>query len=528
VRRRATRLTALACAAAALVVAGCGGGDDGGGEETAGPATIVPDDAPAYIEVSIRPEGEARDAAEAAAGKILGTDDPGAKLVALIEDIAADQGSDFSWDEEVAPWLGERVGLFPTSLAGETETGLVFETTDPEKALEFVRTEDNVSGPERDYQGTSFQIDSDGDAFGIVDDFLVSAPPKGFKRIVDSADSASLADSDAYKDAVDGLPDDRLATLYAVPRNFFEAIPNDEIDPEGRRILLKAMGDSADTPVLGDLTASAENLTLELSAAGGDVETEQSSLLSQVPAEAWLALGLGDIGEAIGNGLDSAESAKVRGADRESIISAVEEETGINIEEAAGALGKGALFVQGTTTSDLRGALIVQSSDEQVSADLLDALESLISSQAGGAVQVQSLSPESSTSSESGGTEITQTGFQIEVPDLPQPVQVIQSGNRIIAGYGGGIVGEILNASGKSSGLTGTPAFEAAEGAVGSLGVDAFVALKPVFELADNLGAGDDPGFRQAKPYLDKLDYLTVGSGSEEERTVVRLIIGLK
>jgi hypothetical protein len=523
---RARRLGApIACGAVVLVLAGCGGGDD---EESVdvGPAAVVPPHAPFYLDASVRPEGGARDGAEAAAGKILGSDDPGGTLISLIDDAAAAEGEEFNWEEDVAPWLGEKVGFFPTSLAGESEVALIAETTDSEAALEFARTSLGVSGPERDHNGTSFQIDSDGDALGTVDDFLVSAPPKGFKRVVDAAQEDSLGDSDQFQDSIEGLSEDRLATLYAVPRDFLEAIPEEEIDREGRNIFLKAIGDSADTPVLGDLTASEDKLMLELSAAGGTVETEQSNLLNQVPGEAWFALGLGDIGGAIQNGLDSVESAEVKGLSGEELRSQLDELTGLDLEQVAQALGAGALFVQGDSTLDLRGALIIQSHDEEVSAELLDSLESLISAEAGtSGVSVSSLSTEVSASS---SETTTQTGFQVESPDLPQPIQVVQQGNRIIAGYGGGIVGEIVNSSGKASGLTGTRGFRAAEEALGSLGVDSYLSFKPALELAENLGAEDDPDFDSAKQYLNSLAFLATGSGTDGDRALVRLVVGLK
>ena len=199
----------------------------------------------------------------------------------------------------------------------------------------------------------------------------------------------------------------------------------------------------------------------------------------------------------------------------------------LDLDQVARALGGGAIFVQGTSTSDLRGALIIQSGDETVSAELLDSLESLITAQAGtSGVRVTSLTSETSSSTSSDTT--TQTGFQVESEDLPQPIQVVQQDNRIIAGYGGGIVGEIINSSGKTSGLTGTPGFKAAEEAVGSLGVDAYLSFQPIFELAENLGADDDPGFQNAKRYLNSLDFLAVGSGNEGDRALLRLVVGLK
>jgi Protein of unknown function (DUF3352) len=529
---RALQALAAFGALLAMAVVGCDGDDEEG--VGVGPAEIVPLNAPAYFDLSVRPEGGAREGAEAAAGRILGSDDPDGTLVSLVEQAASDD-ADFDWDDDVAPWLGEKVGLFPTSLAGKGELALIAETTDPDKALEFARTDESLNGPEREYNGVGFQIDSeDGDAVGIVDDFLVSATPKGFKRVVDAAQGDSLGDSGEFKDSIESLPDERLATLYAIPRDFLEAIPEEEIDREGRNIFLKAIGESADTPVLGDLTASADELTLELSSGGGTVETEQSPLLAQLPTEAWLGVGLGSLGGAIQNGLDSIESAEVKGLSGEQVRSELEEQTGLDLEQVAQALGGGALFVQGTSSFDLRGALIVQSRDEAVSAELLDSLESLITAQAGTSeVQVTSLSAETSTSTggttaDSGSEEVTQTGFQVEASDLPQPIQVVQQGNRIIAGYGAGIVGEIINSSGKDSGLTGTPGFRSAEEALGSLGVDSYLSFKPVFELAENLGADDDPDFKSAKQYLNSLDFLAIGSGNEGDRALIRLVVGLK
>jgi hypothetical protein len=528
---RFRRFGALAVpgAALALAIGGCGSSEEEKSVEV-GPAVVVPVNAPAYFDISVRPEGDAREAAEAAAGKVLDSEDPGPTLTSLLEQAAAAEGGDFNWDEDVAPWLGEKVGFFPTSLAGESEVALIAETTDAEQALEFVRSQEDVNGPEREFNGTSFQISPRGDAIGIVDDLLVVGPPKGFKQVVTAAEESSLGDSEQFKDAIGELPDERLATLYAVPRDFLEAIPEEEIAPEDRNLFLKAIGESADAPVLGDLTASADQLELELSAAGGAVETEQSNLLAQLPNEAWLALGLGDIGSALQSGLDSIESAEVKGLSGEQLRSQLDELTGLDLDQVTQALGGGAIFVQGTSTSDLRGALIVQSGDEAVSAELLDSLESLITAQAGSSgVRVTSLTPETSSSTGGTGSETsTQTGFQVESEDLPQPIQVVQQDNRIIAGYGGGIVGEIINSSGKTSGLTGTPGFTAAEEAVGSLGVDAYLSFQPIFELAEGLGAEDSSGFQSAKRYLNSLDFLAIGSGGEDDRALLRLIVGLK
>ncbi|HEY3434737.1 MAG TPA: hypothetical protein VGK41_03710, partial [Solirubrobacterales bacterium] len=61
----------LLAALAALVVVGCGSSDDGdsGGTD---PAAVAPAGAPVFINVTIRPEGEAKANIEALAQKIAG------------------------------------------------------------------------------------------------------------------------------------------------------------------------------------------------------------------------------------------------------------------------------------------------------------------------------------------------------------------------------------------------------------------------------------------------------------------------
>ena len=65
-------LLALICVLS-LVAAGCGSSTSSGGDE---PASAVPANAAFYADATVRPEGDLRDDALAAAGKILRTDDP--------------------------------------------------------------------------------------------------------------------------------------------------------------------------------------------------------------------------------------------------------------------------------------------------------------------------------------------------------------------------------------------------------------------------------------------------------------------
>jgi hypothetical protein len=518
----------LGALAAAGALAACGG-DDGGDE--GGPASVVPASAPAYVEIVVQPEGEAADDAEAALAKVTGSDDPGGDIVSLLERGSREEGdTDFDFSEDIEPWLGERMGVYPSSLEGDTETTLVIETTDSDAALESVREQEDATGEEQEYEGHTFELDSDGDAFGIVDDFLVFGPPAGFRQVVDVAeDGDPLADESKFEDSLETLPDDRLATLYAIPSDFIEAIPEDEIDPEGKRVLLQAMGDSGDEPVLGDLTASADAVTLEFSAAGAGVETGQSELLDRVPADSWLALAFADIGEAVGRGIDQTAEAGVPGLNAETIRREFRRQTGLDLDQDIGALGDAAVFVQGTSRQSLGGALVIESKNPDASAQLLTKVQDLITAQAGGEVQVE---PLASTSGDQG--------FQITPPDsngattgegaaageLTQPITVIQRDDRIVAGYGGEAVNQALSPQGVEP-LSESAVVKSATEAIGDLGIDAFVSFGPVLELAEGAGLSEDPDYRSAKPYLDALAFLALGTGSEDDRGVLRFTLGL-
>jgi hypothetical protein len=115
-------------------VAGCGGGAASG---EADPATAVPRDALFYLEVSVRPEGAVKEDALAAAGKLLRTADPGARIVDLLNSGLEDEGGDVDYERDIAPWLGERAGLWVSRRLDESEepgVGIAVAATDLEAA----------------------------------------------------------------------------------------------------------------------------------------------------------------------------------------------------------------------------------------------------------------------------------------------------------------------------------------------------------------------------------------------------------
>jgi hypothetical protein len=94
-----------------------------------------------------------------------------------------------------------------------------------------------------------------------------------------------------------------------------------------------------------------------------------------------------------------------------------------------------------------------------------------------------------------------------------------------VIGYGANSVARTLT---PADTLADSPSFSAATGQVSDLGTDFFLAFPAVFQLAESTGANSDPGYRQAKPYIDALSYLVSGSGENDDQTEVKAVLGLK
>ena len=103
------RLLALPALLFALVLTACGGTSGAGGAD---PASAVPAGTAVYLEGVVRPEGDQRDDVLDAARKVLRTNDPERKLHELIDQGLADSKTKATYQDDFAPWLGEKAGVW--------------------------------------------------------------------------------------------------------------------------------------------------------------------------------------------------------------------------------------------------------------------------------------------------------------------------------------------------------------------------------------------------------------------------------
>jgi hypothetical protein len=118
------------------------------------------------------------------------------------------------------------------------------------------------------------------------------------------------------------------------------------------------------------------------------------------------------------------------------------------------------------------------------------------------------------------------SGFQINDPsNFPQPVELAQLGDKFVIGYGNGSAQQALQ---PADPLSGSPTFGAAKDQVAALGADLFLSFPQIFQLAEAEGAKQDPGYLEAKPYIDALEYLISGSGTDDGKAEAKAVLGLK
>jgi hypothetical protein len=511
------RLSALAISCVAIpaaILAGCGGGGGGTSSVDVGPAAAVPAGAAIYLDATVKPTGSAKSNADAALGKILNTSDPGAKIISLIESQSKADGHPVNYQQDIAPWLGQKAGFFFTSLGTTSQGAAVVETTNPAASLAFAQkaSGDTATDPApRTYNGASYQVDksSPSNVFGTVGNFLVDGDLAGFQAAVNASKGDSLGDSSDFKDAIGSLPSDRLGTVYTIPKNFIAALGPSQFGQSQQQLLEKTAGDSLNQPAAGALTASADTIQIEATGGSSGVSTPQSSLIGDVPSQAWLALGVGNLGDTVKRTLDQLKTSI---PNFDSAVQQIQATTGSSLDQLTAALGDAVIYVEGKTKSTLTGALVVQTKSPSLTGRLLTQLQSFLQLGSRGIKPLRL----------SGGG----TGFQIDNPAIaPAPLEIAQQGDKFVIGYGANSAERTLAPAQK---LSDAPSFAAAQGQVSSLGTDLFLNFPPIFALAGSSGAKASPGFVQAKPYLDALSYLVTGSGSSGDKAEFKAVLGLK
>jgi Protein of unknown function (DUF3352) len=511
--------SALLVALAALLGVGCGGGSDesGGGTD---PASVVPAQVPFYLDFTVHPEGETKKNVEALAKDIAGIDDLGGLIASKLEDAAAEEGEELDFEKEVEPWLGEQGGFFLREYAGEDFEGYgaAIQTSDEAEARAFVdkQLESEDEAPkDGSYNGVDFKVQADdGTTIGVFDGLVVFAEDEAiFKLMVDASEGEALAGQESFASATGNAPAESAADLFVDVGALIKE-SGGQIDSETQLFLDSVGIEPKEATAVASLVPGSDQVEIDLStdlSGENPPSGDASELLGSLPADSVAALASAEFGQRFNEGIDQIDAQGIPGEVPPHQLKKALKEAGIDLDSIAGSIGDVGVFVEGSSESNLAGALVLTTKEAGEAKSTVSNIGLFL--RASGIPGVTALNGKA-------------TGFSISSAELGrQPVVVIAKDNHIAVGYGLHAALTGVDTSGET--LADSPAYEEAVSALGSTPIAAFAQGPAALKLSSALVPRDDEGFREAKRYLTKIDYAALGSEASDGLATAKLIIGI-
>jgi Protein of unknown function (DUF3352) len=520
--RMKSRLVLLLAAAliAALAVAGCGGSDDSG--SAGDPAAVAPASAPLYLEVAVQPEGELKANIEGLVENLTGINDVGGLIVGQIEEAASDSDEPVDFEKEVEPWLGETAGMFFEAYDGDDfeSYGIAVQTTDTDATQQFI--DNQIVGQdepveEGSYEGTDFVVETDdGTTIGVIGDLFVFAEDEAtFKAAVDAADGEALSDSEDFTKALDGVPANSFASVYADVGALIEQ-SGGAIDPDAKQLLDTAGIDPEEMTLTTSLVPGSDQLEVDFASDFGGVEVptgDASDLLGALPKSSIAAFAAADFGKQLQEGIDSLDKSGIPGEVPPNELKKGLAAAGIDLDKIAGSLQDAGVFVTGANKSSLGGALVLTTKSGEAANTVASIGLFLRAARVPGVTAIK------------GKT----SGFSVRSDELGrQPIVVVANETRIAVAYGAKAAKLALDES-EAATLGDSATYKAAAASLEGTPITGFADGPGVLKLVESLIPPEDKlEFAEAKPYLRKARFLAIGSGSsgEGELFTAKLILG--
>jgi hypothetical protein len=502
----------LLLATATLVLAACGSQAGAGGSD---PAAAVPRGALLYLGATLRPQGDARDGALAAAGKILRTSDPAARIRSLAGDALSAGGPRVNFSRDVDPWLGDHGALWldaPPRAGADPPGAVALEVRDEDQARTKIDQLSRRAGEPLHSQG-DLEVTRKGDAVAFKDGWVYLGDEAAVKRAV--ASDSHLSDANAYKQAVADLPGGRLATYFLDTSRFFDAILAGDPQAAQRLGPARAFFEQDARPLAGGFTADRDRLSVEsvghpgqpgsLTALGGGAAP---SLVRELPGDSWAAAGVAKLGQTLRTTFGRLAGAFGGAAAQNEL----RREYGIDLErDVFSWMGDAAIFVRGTTPRSVDGGLVIQVTDNARAAQAFGTFVGLARARGGLDTQPVRLP----------GAD---AAFDLGARDAPKPLILARGHDRMVLAYGRAAAAAALA---PSSRLGDAPTYSDARNALDGYDPALLVSMPAIVSLVESSGNAD-ADFARAKPYLDAFGVIASGSRREGDEVRSRLAAGLR
>lgn len=507
----------LLAAVGALLAAGCGGGSSSGTD----PASVAPASTPMYIDFTIRPEGATKTNIEELAQKLAGIDDLGGLIVSELEESATEEGEEIDFEKEIKPWLGERAGfIYPKFQGGDFhDFAAAIQVTDAGEAEAFVVKQSERGKEEFEdgsFEGVDFKVGEDGTTVGVIGELLVIASEEEvFKEVVTASEGESLADQSAYTDAIANVPSESAADVYVdIGGLIGEAEASNEVDQSTKLFFENVGVELKEATAVASLVPGTDQLEIDVSsnATGENPPSgDGSKMLESLPRRSVAAFASAEFGKRFNEGIDQIDENGIPGQVPPHQLKQALKQAGIDLESIASSIGDVGVFVEGNSERNVSGAMVLATENATQAKNTVSNLGLFL--RASGLPGVTALNGEAS-------------GFSIRSPELGrQPLVVIAKGERIAIGYGLASARAGVAESGET--LADSPAFKEAVSALGNTPIAAFVDGPAALKLVSALVPPGEEGFREAKRYLTKIDYLAAGSEASGGLATAKIIVGV-
>jgi len=507
-----------------LVAAGCGTDDGASSASDADPAAAAPASAPVYAEITVRPDGDVRTDAEAALKKILHTDDPSAKAKELFDKTLKDDH--LSWDKDFAPWVGQRAGLFISGFGtdGDSVDGaVVLPTSNADEAERAITSDlDKKKLTKRTYKGVDYVLEAGDDfnGYAVAGDYALIGSEPGIKVAIDTIKGGpSLATTAEHKASRASVKADAgLAFASVDVGRIFDLVAKTSMGG-GQADFLRTYFDQLGTRIAIGGQADANAIRFLLSS-DGDTFTKQagggiSEAVAALPGDAWLALGLGDIGATAATGLEQlGKLGADSGFDFDAISKSVEKETGLDLkDDLLSWMGQTTIYARGSSLLTLGAVLSIETKDAAKSRRAVLKIAGLL---AKNGLQI--------SSAQIPGYEDV---ARIKVDALPMPLFLASGKDRVSIGVNADAIAAVADPKEK---LGDSATYKQAEQALGGGVKPAFLLDFPTVKrmLEGVAGLGADESYKKAEPYLAAIGTIVAGGSVGAGKATGVLAVGLK
>jgi hypothetical protein len=491
-----------------MLAAGCGGGGGGdgdggssGSDSGSGLANVASPGSVVFAEADLAPQGKLKSNVDSVTKKLTGEASLSDFIASKLEKAAREEGESFNYAKEVEPWLGDRGGVsFERVEGGELSEPLIaVETTDAKAAQAFASK--RTAG-------------SKGKAIGMVGETLVLAPSeKEFKAAVKASEGESLGGEDRFQKTMGAASNGSFADVY-IDLGAIVKQTEGEADAPTKEALQAVGIDPSEATAVASVIPHSDQIEIDVSselsgekAPSGDA----SKLLGSLPASSFAALGFGNFSEMFEEAVDSLDEEGIPPDLEPGELKSALAQAGIDIDKIAASLGEAAVFAEGTDQASLGGAMVVTTESGEA-ADAIGSLGALLR-----AANIPGITAVSGKAS----------GFSIGNGSLgKKDLVIVGKGDRIAIGYGLAQAIAGLNA-GSGPTLAGTSAYKAAVAALGKTPISGFADGPAALQLAEAIIPHSKSEFWEAVPYLKKITYVGIGSGSNGELATAKIIAGI-